>query len=42
MGGGHSHGGSAAAGHQGRLALVFGITVAILAAEVAGGLASGS
>lgn len=40
--GGHDQGGSAAAGHQGRLALVFGITVAILAAEVAGALASGS
>jgi len=42
MGGGHSHGGSAAGGHHGRLALALGITVAILAAEVAGGLASGS
>ena len=42
MGGGHGHGGSAAAQHKGRLKLVFGITVAILVAEVAGALASGS
>lgn len=42
MGGGHSHGGSAAAEHKGRLALVLGITVTILAAEVAGALWSGS
>lgn len=42
MGGGHEHGGSAAAGHKGRLTAVLGITVAILAAEVAGALASGS
>jgi cobalt-zinc-cadmium efflux system protein len=40
--GGHDHGGSAAAQHQGRLAAVLGITVAILAAEVAGALVSGS
>lgn len=39
--GGHGHG-SAAAGHKGRLMLVLGITVAILAAEVAGALISGS
>jgi cobalt-zinc-cadmium efflux system protein len=42
MGAGHVHGHSAAAGHQGRLMLVLAITVAILAAEVAGALASGS
>ena len=42
MGGGHVHGGSAAAGHKGRLRLVLAITVAILAAEVAGALLSGS
>jgi cobalt-zinc-cadmium efflux system protein len=42
MGGGHGHGGSAAAGHQGRLTLVLAITVAILAAEVTGALWSGS
>ena len=42
MAGGHEHGGSAAAGHKGRLTAVLGITVAILAAEVAGALASGS
>ena len=43
MGGGHDHGGgSAAAEHQGALQLVLGITVAILAAEVAGALWSGS
>jgi cobalt-zinc-cadmium efflux system protein len=42
MGGGHGHGGSAAAQHKGRLKLVFGITVAILVAEVAGARASGS
>jgi cobalt-zinc-cadmium efflux system protein len=42
MSGGHDHGHSAAAGHQGRLTLVLGITVAILAAEVAGALLSGS
>ena len=39
---GHSHGGSVAAGHRGRLTLVLGITLAILAAEVAGALWSGS
>jgi cobalt-zinc-cadmium efflux system protein len=38
----HDHGATAAAAHQGRLALVLGITVAILAAEVAGALLSGS
>ncbi|HEY6278226.1 MAG TPA: cation diffusion facilitator family transporter [Streptosporangiaceae bacterium] len=42
MGAGHDHGHSAAAGHQDRLTLVFAITVAILAAEVAGALLSGS
>jgi cobalt-zinc-cadmium efflux system protein len=42
MGAGHSHGHSAAAEHQGRLMLVLAITVAILAAEVAGALWSGS
>jgi divalent metal cation (Fe/Co/Zn/Cd) transporter len=40
MGGGHDRAGSAAAEHKGRLVLVLGITVAILAAEVAGALAS--
>lgn len=39
---GHVHGGSAAAEHKGRLTVVLGITVAILAAEVAGALVSGS
>jgi len=39
---GHVHGGSTAAGHKGRLMIVFGITVAILVAEVAGAVASGS
>lgn len=39
---GHSHGGSVAAGHRGRLTLVLAITLAILAAEVAGALWSGS
>lgn len=42
MGGGHDHGHSAAAEHKGALQLVLGITVAILASEVAGGLWSGS
>jgi cobalt-zinc-cadmium efflux system protein len=42
MGGGHGHGGSAAAEHKGALQLVLAITVAILAAEVAGALWSGS
>jgi cobalt-zinc-cadmium efflux system protein len=42
MGAGHSHGGSAAAGHKGRLQLVLAITVTILVAEVAGALLSGS
>jgi cobalt-zinc-cadmium efflux system protein len=42
MGAGHSHGGSVAAGHRGRLTLVLAITLAILAAEVAGALLSGS
>jgi len=42
MSGGHDHGGSAAAGHKGRLTAVFAITVAILAAEVIGAVASGS
>jgi cobalt-zinc-cadmium efflux system protein len=42
MGAGHSHGGSAAAEHKGRLRLVLAITVSILAAEVAGALLSGS
>ncbi|HYB85917.1 MAG TPA: cation diffusion facilitator family transporter [Streptosporangiaceae bacterium] len=39
---GHVHGGSTAAEHKGRLMTVFGITVAILVAEVAGAVASGS
>jgi cobalt-zinc-cadmium efflux system protein len=39
---GHVHGGSTAAEHQGRLTVVLAITVAILAAEVAGALVSGS
>jgi cobalt-zinc-cadmium efflux system protein len=39
---GHVHGGSSAAGHKGRLMIVFGITLAILVAEVAGAVASGS
>ena len=39
---GHSHGGSVAAGHRSRLTLVLAITLAILAAEVAGALWSGS
>ena len=42
MGGGHDHGHSAAAEHKGALQLVLGITVAILASEVAGELWSGS
>jgi len=42
MGPGHSNGGSVAAGHRGRLRLVLAITLAILAAEVAGALLSGS
>jgi cobalt-zinc-cadmium efflux system protein len=42
MGAGHSHEGSAAAGHKGRLMAVFAITVAILVAEVVGALGSGS
>ena len=42
MGAGHSHGGSAAVAHKGRLRLVLAITVTILAAEVAGALLSGS
>jgi cobalt-zinc-cadmium efflux system protein len=42
MGAGHGHGGSVAVEHKGRLMLVLGITVAILAAEVAGALWSGS
>jgi cobalt-zinc-cadmium efflux system protein len=42
MSGGHGHGGSVAVEHKGRLTLVLGITVAILAAEVAGALWSGS
>jgi len=42
MGAGHSHSGSAAAEHKGRLTVVLGITVAILAAEVVGALVSGS
>jgi cobalt-zinc-cadmium efflux system protein len=42
MSAGHSHGGSVAAGHRGRLTLVLAITLAILAAEVAGALWSGS
>lgn len=42
MSGGHRHGGSAAAGHKGRLLAVFAITVAILVAEVVGALVSGS
>jgi cobalt-zinc-cadmium efflux system protein len=39
---GRGHGGSVAAGHRGRLTLVLAITLAILAAEVAGALLSGS
>jgi cobalt-zinc-cadmium efflux system protein len=39
---GHVHGGSTAAGHISRLMIVFGITVVILVAEVAGAVASGS
>jgi cobalt-zinc-cadmium efflux system protein len=42
MGAGHSHSGSAAAEHQGRLTLVLAITLTILAAEVAGAFLSGS
>jgi len=42
MDGGHAPGGSAAAEHKGRLTVVLGITVTILAAEVAGALISGS
>jgi cobalt-zinc-cadmium efflux system protein len=42
MGTGHSHSGSAAVEHKGSLQLVLAITVTILAAEVAGGLLSGS
>jgi cobalt-zinc-cadmium efflux system protein len=38
---GHSHA-SAAAGHRGRLSLVLGITLAVLGAEIVGGLVSGS
>jgi cobalt-zinc-cadmium efflux system protein len=39
---GHDHAGSAAAAHRGRLGVVFAISVVLLAAEVAGALASGS
>jgi cobalt-zinc-cadmium efflux system protein len=42
MGAGRSHDGSSAAQNTGRLTVVLGVTVAILAAEVAGALASGS
>jgi cobalt-zinc-cadmium efflux system protein len=42
MAGGHSHGGSPAVEHKGRLTAVFGITLAILVAEVVGALLSGS
>jgi cobalt-zinc-cadmium efflux system protein len=42
MAGGHSHGGSLAVEHKGRLTAVLGITLAILVAEVAGALLSGS
>jgi cobalt-zinc-cadmium efflux system protein len=42
MGTGHSHSGSAAVAHKGRLKLVLAITLTILAAEVAGALLSGS
>jgi cobalt-zinc-cadmium efflux system protein len=42
MGAGHSHSGSAAVAHKGRLTAVLAITLAILAAEVAGALLSGS
>jgi cobalt-zinc-cadmium efflux system protein len=42
MAGGHSHGGGVAVEHKGRLTVVLGITLAILAAEVAGALLSGS
>lgn len=38
----HSHGGSAATAHQGRLALVFGLTSVYLVVQVVGGLVSGS
>jgi cobalt-zinc-cadmium efflux system protein len=40
--GGHSHGGTAAAGQRGRLALVLALTLAVLAAEIVGALLSGS
>lgn len=39
---GHDHGGTAAAGHRGRLTVVLGITVTVLVAEVIGGLWSHS
>jgi len=42
MAGGHSHGGGLAVEHKGRLTVVLGITLAILVAEVAGALLSGS
>src|SRR5690349_17345050 len=42
MGTGHSHSGSAAVAHKGRLTAVLAITLTILAAEVAGALLSGS
>ena len=45
MGAGHAHGhghGTAAAAHRGRLAVVLGITVVVLAVEVVGALRSGS
>jgi cobalt-zinc-cadmium efflux system protein len=38
----HEHAWSAAAAHRGRLAVVFGITVTLLAVQVVGALASGS
>jgi cation diffusion facilitator family transporter len=41
MGHGHDHG-TAAAGHRGRLAVVLGLTVAVLVAEVIGAALSGS
>jgi len=42
MGTGHSHSGSAAVAHKGRLTAVLAITLTILAAEVTGALLSGS
>ena len=39
---GHSHGGAALADHRGKLAVVLGITLTVLAVEVAGAVISGS